>query len=171
MIKIFNKRIAVDICNTLADVNRELEKRFGPVPDPNMYFHPSVKDIPNFFSDNLDVFLNAEPIKNSIYELNILARFNHVVYITARPKTAYFVTKRWLQVNGYPLCPIIFTRDKVKAAKKFGIEIAIDDSPYDIEEYLKSGIKVYIKKQSYNKAYPNRFEWGDNTFLKAGIKI
>lgn len=34
--------IALDICNTLADINLLLEEALGPVPNPHQYYHPKV---------------------------------------------------------------------------------------------------------------------------------
>ena len=42
--------LAVDICNTIADVNSEIKKVFGANPNPLCYLHPGVP--PNFFKYN-----------------------------------------------------------------------------------------------------------------------
>jgi 5'(3')-deoxyribonucleotidase len=159
MLNLVNKTIAVDICNTLADVLSELEARLGKFPNPNSYFHPALMDNPHYFEENLDIFLSAKPIGNSAQILRELSKFNKIVYITARPKAAELVTKVWLRNNGYPKAKIYFTDNKVKVAKSIGVDIAIDDSPSEIESYMDAGIQVIVKQQDYNVGYFNRFDW------------
>lgn len=155
------KVIAVDICNTLADVVKEIDARLGRNPNPAKYFHPGLWDKPSYFEENLDVFLDAEPIGDSVKKLNELSIYNEIVYITARPKISEFVTRLWLKRHGYPKGKIYFTINKVDIASKLGVDIAIDDAPFEIERYIKAGIKVYVKKQPYNAGYDNRFDWDD----------
>lgn len=161
MLDLTNKVIAVDICNTIADVNRELTVRLGFNPNPTVYFHPALKNKPNYFEDNLDIFLKAKPIGVSAQVLRELSKHNKIVYITARPKVAEEVTKLWLAKKGYPISDIYFTNNKVEIASKLGVDLAIDDAPYEIERYIEAGIDVLVKKQDYNFRYENRFEWAN----------
>ncbi len=54
--------VAVDICNTLADINGEIEKVFGANPNPSRYYYPGVTS--EFFRNNLWVFEKAAAIVN-----------------------------------------------------------------------------------------------------------
>ncbi|MCK9470727.1 MAG: hypothetical protein M0Q88_03110 [Bacilli bacterium] len=154
-----NKVIAVDICNTIADLNRELDTRIGHNPEPSQYFHPGLIDKPNYFVENLDIFLDAKPIDGSIEVLNLLSKDNTIVYITARPKISEFVTRLWLRRHGYPMGKIYFTDNKVDIAFNLGVDIAIDDAPFELERYIKAGFNVLVKKHQYNTLFPNRFNW------------
>lgn len=159
MLNLVNKTIAVDICNTIADIISELDARLGHNPNPSEYFHPGLKDRPNFFEENLDIFLNAKPIDGSMEAIRELSYQNEIIYITARPKVAEFVTRIWLKKNGYPIKNIYFTDNKVEIASRLNVDIAIDDAPYEIERYIESGIEVLVKRQDYNAHFPSRFEW------------
>lgn len=170
MFNLINKTIAIDLCNTIADVKAEIELRLGHNPNPTNYFHPALMDKPSFFKDNLDVFLNANPIGNSVQKLNEWAKFNTVVYITARPVEAKFVTKIWLKKNGYPEAPIYFTTNKAKVASMLGVNVAIEDSPYEIEGYMKAGFQVLVKAQEYNINFPNRFDWAEFKEVDKNVK-
>jgi 5'(3')-deoxyribonucleotidase len=154
-----NKTIAVDICNTLADVIKELNRRLGANPDPSIYFHPALKGKKNFFKENLDIFKVAQPIGNSAEKLRELAKNNNIVYITARPEVSREVTIKWLEEHNYPKADIYFTNNKVEIAKKLGVDLAIDDAPREIKEYRKAGYDVLVKKQSYNEEFGNLFDW------------
>jgi len=147
----------IDICNTIADVNRIIEKVLGPNPVPSCYRHP--KATKEFWLNNLWVFEEAQPIANAAEILQNINKRNKIIYITARPKAVEDVTKQWLREHGFPECEIIFTENKVAVAKSLGIQRAIEDAPHEIEAYLKAGIDVMVKKQPYNTAYLNRFDW------------
>lgn len=159
MFNLKNSTIAVDICNTIADVISELDARLGHNPNPARYFHPGLWDKPYYFEENLDIFLDAKPIGNSVEILSELSVYNEIVYITARPEIAEFVTKLWLKENNYPKGKLYFSKNKAKLASKLGVDIAIEDAPFEIERYIKAGIKVFVKEQAYNVGYENRFEW------------
>lgn len=161
MLNLKDKVIAVDICNTIANVVNELESRLGHNPKPNLYFHPGIKDKPNYFKENLDVFLDAKPIGKSAKILNELSLYNEIVYITARPKIAEFVTRLWLRKYGYPMSKVYFTNNKVEIATRLGVDIAIDDAPFELERYINAGFDVLTLEQIYNLGFPNRFVWKD----------
>lgn len=161
MLNLTGKTIAVDICNTIADVIGELEVRLGHNPNPDQYFHPGLLNKPRFFEENLDIFLNAKPIGNSADVLWELSKFNNVIYITARPKMSEFVTRVWLKKNGFPLNKIYFTNNKVEIATKLSVDLAIDDAPFELEGYINAGFEVLTKYQTYNASYPNTFKWED----------
>lgn len=160
MFNLVNKIIAVDICNTIADIMPELNVRLGYNPNLSEYFHPGLSDKPHFFEENLDIFLEAKPIGNSAEILRGLAQNNTIVYITARPQVSELVTRIWLRKNGYPKAPIYFTNNKVEIASKLGVDIALEGAPHEIERYIDSGVKVLVKEQSYNTNHSDRFEWG-----------
>jgi len=149
--------VAVDICNTLADINGEIEKVFGANPNPSRYYYPGVTS--EFFRNNLWVFEKAAAYKGAAKALTKISLYYEIVYITARPVEAQSVTIEWLKRNGFPRGRIIFTTTKPVIAKALGVKAAFDDAPHEIDGYLAAGIPVFVKKQPYNMAYPNIFDW------------
>ena len=157
----FNKLIAVDLCNTIADIDKEIDIRVGPKSNPNEYLHSGLKDKSYYFEQNLDIFLDAEPIAGSIEALNYLSRENRIIYVTARPKISEFITRLWLKKHKYPVGHIFFTKEKAALGISLGVDLAIEDAPFEIEKYTSSGIEVMVKKQPYNTMFPSRFDWGE----------
>ena len=121
MFNLTNNIIAVDICNTIADVISVINARLGHNPNPAEYFHPALWDKPYYFEENLDIFLEAKHIGSSIEILNELSIYNEIIYITARPEIAEFVTKLWLKENNYPKGKVYFSKNKAKLASKLGV--------------------------------------------------
>ena len=170
MLNFKNKIIAVDICNTIADIISEIDARLGHNSNPANYFHSALWDKPYYFEENLDIFLDAKPIGDSIEILNELSMYNEIIYITARPEITEFVTRLWLRENNYPKGKVYFSKNKAKLASKLRVDIAIEDAPFEIERYIKTGIKVFVKKQAYNVNYKNRFEWENSQKKKLSRK-
>ena len=144
------KKIAIDICNTLVDINSLIEKE-GYRKNRGSYYY----DVPkNFFKERLDVFLNAKPFNGACDALWRIAEIYDIVYITARPLEAAEVTKKSLfEINNFPPGKIIHTTNKVKAFRKEGCCVAIEDAPDEIYEYIKAGITVYIHSRDYNTSF------------------
>lgn len=151
--------LAVDICNTIADVNGEIKKVFGANPNPLSYLHPGVS--PNFFKYNTWIFEKALPFKGAAAVLNQLAKIYKIVYITARPKEAELITLKWIEKNGFPMGKIFFSPQKHETAKHLNVMAAIEDAPHEIDSYLTAGIPVFVKKQPYNLNYQNVFDWAN----------
>ncbi len=91
--------IAVDICNTLANVGAEL-KKLGieqdvyPAPMPEIFFSSP---------EGLRLFQNAQPINGAEKVVNhFSALYGGVTYVTTRPMEANLVTHRWLTRHGFP---------------------------------------------------------------------
>ncbi|MBE5965342.1 MAG: hypothetical protein E7252_10580 [Lachnospira sp.] len=145
-------KVAVDICNTLADINKIL-KSLG-------YDTESYGGVPNdFFENNLWVFSEAEPIKYSKECLCKLAESCDIVYLTARPKVAESVTREWLLKNGFPYGELVFSANKAKDFKENQCIFAIDDAPFEVENYRKSDCLVMVPKQPYNNTLGDVFKW------------
>lgn len=158
------RTLAVDICNTLADVNGELQKVFGANPNPSSYLHPGVNA--EFFKNNTWIFKKAKPYKGAAYILNQLSKIFEIVYVTARPIEARMITLEWLNKHGFPKREVFFTKNKPEIAKCLGVTVAIEDAPHEIDRYRIAGIPVLVKRQPYNLNYHNVFEW---TNLRASL--
>lgn len=156
--------IAVDICNTLADINTEIAKVFGANPNPSNYFHPCVTT--EFFKYNTWIFEKAQPFKSAANTLNQLVKEFSLVYVTRRPVQAANITLGWLKQHKFPEREVIHTRDKAEIAKLLNVSAAIEDAPFEIEGYSDIGIPVYVKRQSYNLCYQNIFDWTDKNILR-----
>ena len=156
------KVAAVDICNTLADVNSIVELFFGKSENyPN-------KDIPtDFFQKNLWIFKEAVPLVGSVDYLNKLADTYSIVYVTARPIQAHTITEYWLKKHGYHEGQLYFvTKDKYGYLKSCELEpsIAFEDSPGECNIYIENGVNVHVPAYNYNQKLPGRFfSWSDLT--------
>jgi len=143
--------IAVDICNTLADVNGQLKRRIPgycsgryPYPLPEGYFKSPA---------GLNIFRSAEPLPGSVDFLNGLAElFGEVVYVTARPPEAEGVTRRWLGEHGYPEGEIVFCQRHEKAGfyATLGPDAVLEDDPEVLEQLKEFNVLVFAPQWPYN---------------------
>jgi len=69
---------------------------------------------------------------------------DRVVIITARPERSRATTEEWLQRHGFPRCRIVFTDDKVVAARELGVTHAIEDSLRHATRYAEAGITCFL---------------------------
>ncbi len=153
-----NGLLAVDICNTLADVNSQIAKALGPNPNPSVYFHPGV--YPGFFEENPWVYKKAPPISGAAEVLQHLNQYWDIVYLTARPEWAKAITADWLKKWGFPTCEIVCTKNKGAEAKSLSVAMAIEDAPHEIKALEKAKIPVLVHAQPYNYGLGvTRFSW------------
>lgn len=142
----------VDICNTLANVNLELERRGI---DTSIY--PA--DVSTDLWGDQSVFSEAEPIFPVIEFVREQAKRFEVVYLTARPGHIREVTLDWLNRYQLPPGPIIHTTGYMKAEflkvfllteKVVGI---VEDAPHEIQEITRMtpAIPLYIPDWPYNQ--------------------
>ena len=156
--------VAVDIRNTLADVNSELERFFGERRREGEYRGLSFAPDQEWFKNNLWIFDRAKALKGSVKMLHNISLRDEVVYVTARPEEAHQVTKRWLERNGYPEGEILHSTKKVgkgAIASAIGAAWAIDDVPEEVRDYARHGIPCFVVAQDYNRECRNRFRWGE----------
>lgn len=148
--------IAVDLCNTVCDINTPLEKIFHKRL-PGTYYIPGVTE--DFFIKNTDIFRTALAFTYAAECLHLLAKHYNIIYVTARPIEAAEATEDFLKENDFPKGQIIFSKNKAVVFKKLSMVFAIDDSPSEIINYQKSNIPVLIKAWDYNHGLGVRFEW------------
>ena len=151
--------IAVDICNTLADVNSVLEKYFGKIPEGS-YHHPAVNA--DFFRFHPDIFREALPLPKAAESVTRIALSERILYLTARPLEAKEATIWFLEHYGFPKADILFSTEKAKMAARYNFQRAIDDSPSEIVKYKNAGIPVAVYRQHYNRQFTGRFTWGED---------
>lgn len=143
--------IAVDICNSLADINGQLEKKFSgycnstyPFPIPAEYFTSP---------GGMRVFWDADPFPETARLLNNLAElFGNVIYVTTRPKVAKFITKRWLMKHGYPNGEIVFCywKEKTEVYDSLAPHLIIEDDPRVIETAIGLNTSIIVPQWPYN---------------------
>jgi len=159
------KKLAVDLCNTISDINSVLEHLLGPNPNPNDYLHPKV--FPGYIENNLWIFEKAKPLLGALTGVEQLSRNHKIIYLTARPEVSKDVTLKWLKKWGFPDGEVIFTNNKAKAVVDLDIIGAIDDAPHEIER-LSKVVQVAVHTQPYNKTFANRFTWNQKKYPVVG---
>lgn len=154
------KSIAVDICNTLCDVNHILERDFGFQKRPDVYQYPGL--VADFFYQHTEVFVKAEVFRYAKECLQSLSERYDIIYLSARPANAHAVTVKYLKENGFPSGDVVFTNNKAEYFKEHEMLFAIDDAPAELERYLRSGIPVAAYMHPYNESMPvYHFTWSD----------
>lgn len=148
--------VAVDICNTIANVNLELLRYFRL--DLEKYPHPAVP--PEFFESGRgqEVFFKADPFpgaQETLFELH--KRGCRIEYVTSRPQSAKFVTKRWLTIHGFPSGRIIFAggpKEKADLVHRRRYVLFFEDDPRVINELLalRCGVDILVKDWQYNRS-------------------
>ena len=150
-------KLAIDIDNTLADLNPALRERFGE-RGKGEYFYPGADE--DFFRNNPDFFLGARVIPGAVSGMSRLAARHELCYLTRRPMEAREQTREWLLSNGFPKCPVYHVNDKGEAARELGIELAIDDAVEDVLSLLQAGIRVWVVPYEYNMVLTQpHFAW------------
>lgn len=143
--------LAVDICNSLADINGQLEKKIPgycnityPFPIPDSYFTSPV---------GMRIFRDAEPFPKTARLLNSLAElFGGIVYVTTRPPEAEFVTMRWLTKNAFPKGEIMFCKWEEKTAVYDSLDpyFIIEDDPRVLETAKELNVPILVPQWPYN---------------------
>ncbi len=146
-------KVAVDICNTIANVNLELLRHFETITFDKYPFPEVSRD---FFltGEGLRIFRKAEAFPGAADVLNKLSgRECQIVYVTSRSRTAEFITKRWLEIHRFPKGPVFFVSQDKKAdfAARKEIALFFEDEPYTAAAMLAAGIKVFLKDWPYNR--------------------
>ena len=171
--------IGVDIDGVLANYSRFLydhvSKYLNKKPLKKCY---EVKEVYGLSSDeemkvwqdNYDNYVkNIDALWGSAKFLRFLRKNNHKVYLItnrgfdAIPGTnyekAYNQTEKWLKKHHFEYDKLILTKGlKLNECKACGVEIMLEDSPYQIEN-VSQGIPVIIIDTDYNREVNN-----DNTY-------
>ena len=148
-------RIAIDICNTIVDINAEIEKK-GYRRNKGAYSYLGLPK--NFFIEHQEVFLNAEPIDGAVEALHRLVEAgNEIIYLTARPMAARESTL-WnlFKKNGFPKGEVVHSYNKAEDFLRLGCDYAIDDAPLEIENYREHGCECIVFARDYNSYYGGR---------------
>ena len=115
----------------------------------------------------LKLWGNAPLYKDSQEVLEWIDEHHDFIYLTNRPPEAEQKTINYFEKHGIPFVAthvlrdydddvcfgsIVFVNGHTKAefAKRFGIDIAIEDKPKSIQEYIDAGIYTALKIEPYN---------------------
>ncbi len=145
------KIIFVDIDNTLANTNAQLE-RLGI----DISAYPA--NVPSELWSK-DIFKSAEPIEPVINFVNAIHPHYKIVYLTAREGIYHELTLHWLEKNNLPIAPIVHTngRDKGQFIQIFSstekVVGAIEDSPHEINSMIdaKEDLLLFVPDWEYNR--------------------
>ncbi|CEP67143.1 5'(3')-deoxyribonucleotidase [Moorella glycerini] len=151
-------RLGVDICNTIANVNAEILRRY----DVSLEVYPFPELPPDFFSttEGLTLLARAKPLPGAVEVLGILSRLGHeIVYMTSRPILAIDLTREWLAAHGFPRGSIVFLPRGYKKvfAAHYGIGLFFEDDPIEAAELQEAVGQVYMPAWPYNKNVKGRY--------------
>ena len=87
-----------------------------------------------------------------------LSEDNKIILITARWENSRNniarITRNWLKENNVVYDELVFdSQDKGEVAKKYNIDLFIDDSFKNCSDVSSKGIKTFIMDTRFNKAY------------------
>lgn len=160
--------VAVDLCNTVCNVNQMLEDVLNVRRKTGEY---RMKNLPeNVFLKNPELFLLPSVFDWAAESLQLISQKYSIVYITARPESARDVSKQYLAKNGFPAGEVIFSARKVEVCKDMGnVVCAFEDEPDTIRSYIDAGIPVFSKMWDYNVNLGINFQW--NNLYEVLLKV
>lgn len=149
--------IAVDLCNTICDVNASLERCFSTRRRRGSMYIEGVTE--SFFKENPDFFLYPKVFPYAAEVLQMLSGQFEIIYLTARPPEARLATMQFLFQHGFPEGELIHSSNKAEIFLSRNMSFAFDDAPGEIASYTEKNIPVFVKKWDYNEGLGIRFEW------------
>ncbi|WP_028991443.1 5' nucleotidase, NT5C type [Thermoanaerobacter thermocopriae] len=141
------KIIAVDIDNTLANVNSELEKRGYST---NVYPHPELTE--KFWEtlEGITTLYNAKPIFSTIKTVNTFINFGaEVVIVTSRNIKLKKLTEDWIKRYFKNEPEIYFTKEK----HQLDADVYFEDDPAQIKTLITINKTVIIPEWPYNQGF------------------
>jgi len=155
--------MAVDIDGVLADFEMEFCQSFGyenREMDNLEQRYPKFADIITEFVQNPDTYSDLLPIFGGVLLVRqAIARGFRVALLTARPKTAFAVTRKWLKEYEVPYDDLIFCPDKYAGIEYYNgihendpscsIRVLVDDLIQNVKE-LPEGVKGLLWEQPWN---------------------
>jgi uncharacterized HAD superfamily protein len=169
--------IALDIDGVIADTSRVVKdkvlKHFDLKDDHlipghdynNIYLmeNQEVQDEVNSYIKELfvtepEVYLEADEIKGSWFGSRLI---KPVAYITRRPDQYGIAeaTRLWLSKNYFYPAPVFFIPKgtcKSTKAKELGVDVLIEDSPYEIMSCRENNLRTLVFRYKYNDAVVDR---------------
>lgn len=149
--------IAVDLCNTICDVNASLEYIFSTRRRRGSMYIEGVTEY--FFKENPEFFLYPKVFPYAAEVLQMLSVQFDITYLTARPPEAHLATMQFLFQHNFPEGELIHSSNKTEVFLNRNMSFAFDDAPKEIASYTEKNIPVFVKKWDYNEGMGIRFEW------------
>jgi uncharacterized HAD superfamily protein len=146
MSNIRRKIVCVDIDNTIANTNTELE-RMGH--DVKKYPNPKLGEDFWFSREGLTVLTKAEPIRETMSVVRLMDKLGaEIIFATARHIALARITEEWLA--RYRLAkPVFYVHSKLLAEA----DVYIEDSPAEIRRLLQAGLTVLVPEWPYNNSF------------------
>jgi hypothetical protein len=156
--------IAVNVDNTLA--NTSLAGDVIPADLPEEFYLKHLKEL----------YFKTKPYPGAVETMSQIVQYCDLVYTTARPRGAGFITLRWLAINGFPDGQLLF----IPPQERYFLDsiVVIDDDPRVPALYPPEWAdRLYAMAQPYNKlVHAHRFaKWSRfldmlNSVLHGGVK-
>lgn len=113
------------------------------------------------------LFRYGSIIKGAAEGVKELAKMGKIVVVTSRPTNAIQDTLDWLAFMKIPVAELhIMSHGQNKAVVK--PDVAIDDGPHNIKDYLDAGIETIVFKQPYNEMYHTGFDDSTSMYVADG---
>jgi uncharacterized HAD superfamily protein len=147
------KKIGLDIDEVICGWVGDWCKKYNKKIPTSFYFHDEIHD--EFERMNktgeLSEFYSKLP---PLVDPTILP-FEPEVYISHRPVDVP-TTRKWLSDNGFPMKDVVHVKnreEKVEVAKKYKLDIFVDDNIDTFRMMNKAGIACYLMDAPHNKKY------------------
>jgi len=96
--------------------------------------------------------LASEPYPGAVEAVNRWHAAGHFIHITShRPATAHDATVRWLDRIGLAYDELYCSEDKVARCCEIGIDLLIDDSPFNLARAIERGIAAATIEHPWNQ--------------------
>lgn len=157
--KKLNQNVSIDSFHALDKV--EIHEPFGMTDEEGKeMWISSLEEI---------YFTSCPSFPNAVEALQRLEEEGHkIYYITARPREYGKRTMEWMIKNGFPVQEDRFfygmkDEEKVHIIRKLQLDYYFDDKPAVIETLTDSGLKLFVKDQSYNRhlTIPRITSWSE----------
>lgn len=172
--KHINKTIALDLDGVIADIASSLENELiarDLIQQGNfeewLTKDTKNKEILDIFNDPL-FWKNMKPYKDAWHQVNNWFSLGYDIYIVTarRQPNAVAQTIPWLESwNINTLKPIFCNLgEKINYIQKIDPIFVVEDNPREIRKIEQSGVKCYLRAQSYNQEYWNEFTTIESLF-------
>jgi hypothetical protein len=108
-------------------------------------YPPEIEDLLAKYQFTREMYGWLNPIPRAAKTLCGLQRDIEIVYITGRPLSTKSVTKKWLELHGFPESRVINVRQgKLAAIKRMKVSLFIEDRPRYANPLAEAGIDVVL---------------------------
>ena len=182
-------RILFDVDGVMADFTPAFTKvaaRQGKIPapiesadQPDWHFDFPVDSVWDEIDNTYNWWMTLDPLVNEeeVWMVNKVAKEHGVLFITNRNKDGKGFpvatqTRLWLSCIGIDtrFVDVICTDDKAETAKKYEVDLAIDDKPNNIVALRDAGIKTIRRAWRYNNFMTGEWVPSVNEFIRQYVR-